>query len=279
MGIDLKSLREIHNLGPTTREWVVAAERAVRPGVKQARFTGYTEAGPGFRFVRHDPKFAMILIAECGEGRVWIDGEWEPCRAGFAYLTAPGLPHAYHIRPGGQRWRVHWTIYHDESLLPQLERGAKPRLAQVEATAFRHAVEGLCHEDKTRGDRAVMGLWTALVDRSTLRLLEADQADVRLDRLWLAIREDIGGHWSLRRMARYVGLSPESLRRLCQQHLKRSPMAQCTRLRMQAAADHLRFSEEKLEAVAARFGYADAFAFSTAFRRVWGVPPSRYRQG
>jgi AraC-like DNA-binding protein len=123
----------------------------------------------------------------------------------------------------------------------------------------------------------VLSLWAALVDHATLRMLDADGGDPRLDRLWLAIRQDFGAEWTLRRMSRCVGLSEESLRRLCQQHLGVSPMAQCTRLRMQAAADALRHSEAKLESLAARFGYSDAFSFSTAFRRVWGVPPSRYR--
>ncbi len=277
MGISINNLREIHNLGSTTREWVVASERVAPHGVKHPRFTGYTEAGRGYRFVRHAPRFAMVLVTESGEGLVWIDGRWQTCPAGYAYLTAPRTPHAYHIKPGGRPWRIHWSIYHDESILPSLEPGTTPRLVPVEATAFRHAVEGLCHEKNTRADPGVLGLWAALVDHAVLRLLDADQGDPRLDRLWLAIRRDLGGTWSLRRMARSVGVSEESLRRLCQRHLKRSPKAQCTRLRMLAAADFLRRSDEKLESLAPRFGYADAFSFSTAFRRIWGVPPSRYR--
>jgi transcriptional regulator GlxA family with amidase domain len=55
-------------------------------------------------------------------------------------------------------------------------------------------------------------------------------------------------------------------------------MAQLARMRMQSAADFLQHTGGKLESLAARFGYADAFSFSTAFRRIWGMPPSRYRE-
>lgn len=274
----VKDICEIHELGPSTREWMVAGERVSATGGKCARFTGYTEAGRGYRFGRIAPAFSMVLVTESGEGLVLVDGEWRSCPAGYAYVTAPRATSAYHLRPGSGTWRLHWSIYGEECLLPSLPPGAPPRLVPVEATSFRHAVEGYCHEKGSRGDPGVLGLWAALVDHAVWRMLDAEQGDPRLDRLWLAVRQDIGGAWTLRRMAREAGLSEESLRRLCQKHFQRSPMAQLARMRMHAAADFLRHTGEKLESLAVRFGYADAFSFSTAFRRVWGVPPSRYRE-
>ncbi len=277
MGMRASDIREIHQLGHATREWVVAGERLARTGGRCARFTGFTEAGRGYRFGRIAPPFAQVLVTESGEGTVLVDGEWRPCPAGYAYITAPRATCAYHIRPGSGTWRLHWSIYGEECLLPSLPPGTAPRLVPVEATSFRHAVEGYCHEKGSRDDPGVLGLWAALVDRAVWRMLDAEQGDPRLDRLWLAVRRDFGGGWTLRRMAREAGTSEETLRRLCHKHLKRSPMAQVARLRMHAAGDLLQHSGEKLESLAARFGYADAFSFSTAFRRVWGIPPSRLR--
>lgn len=57
------------------------------------------------------------------------------------------------------------------------------------------------------------------------------------------------------------------------------PLAHLTRWRMALAADVLREDPRlDLSAVAARVGYADAFSFSTAFRRVRGVSPSQHRR-
>lgn len=278
MRVSTKDIREIHQLGPTTREWLVAGERITSTGDRCARFTGYSEAGRGYRFGRIAPTFSQVLVTESGAGLVWVDGEWKTCPAGFAYITAPRATCAYHIQPGSGPWRLHWSIYGEECLLPSVPPGAPPRLVAVEAAGFRHAVEGYCHEQGSRGDPGALGLWAALVDHAVWRMLDAQQNDPRLDRLWLAVRQDFGGAWTLRRMARVAGASEESLRRLCQQYLGRSPKAQLAWLRMQAAANFLQHGEEKLESLAARFGYADAFSFSTAFRRVWGMPPSRYRE-
>ncbi|PTY07124.1 hypothetical protein DB347_07370 [Opitutaceae bacterium EW11] len=274
----INDIREIHELGAATRESVVAGTRVGERGGSCARFVGYTEAGRGYRFGRISPPFSQVLVTERGEGVVLVDGEWRPCPEGFAYITAPRSVCAYHIGPKCDAWRLHWSIYGEECLLPSVPPGSPPRLVPVEATGFRHAVEGYCHENASRADAAVLGLWAALVDRAVWRMLDADRGDSRLDRLWVAVQRDLGAGWTLARMAREVGLSEESLRRLCQKHLKRSPVAHLAKLRMRAAADLLRHSGEKLDSLAAHFGYADAFSFSTAFRREWGMAPSRYRE-
>ena len=91
--------------------------------------------------------------------------------------------------------------------LPTLEPGRKPRLVPVDGTGFRLAVEGLCHENAGKADQGVMGLWASLVDRMVWRILESEMGEPRLDQLWLAVREDVGGTWNLRRMARCIGMS------------------------------------------------------------------------
>jgi transcriptional regulator GlxA family with amidase domain len=109
------------------------------------------------------------------------------------------------------------------------------------------------------------------------RILQPAGGDPRLSQLWSAVRGDLGGTWDLARMARCAGMSQEALRRLCLRQAGRPPRSHLTRLRMQFAADLLCCTEEKIAAIAARVGYGDAFAFSNAFKRELGTPPSRYR--
>jgi AraC-like DNA-binding protein len=78
-------------------------------------------------------------------------------------------------------------------------------------------------------------------------------------------------------MARRIGMSEENLRRLCHRHVHRSPMSHLTHLRMLAAADLLCHSREKIVSIAARVGYGDGFAFSTAFKREMGMCPQQFR--
>ena len=53
-----------------------------------------------------------------------------------------------------------------------------------------------------------------------------------------------------------------------------SPMKHLTALRMRRADAMLRTGAYEVQAVAGLVGYSDAFAFSTAFRRHFGISPS-----
>ena len=276
MGEILKDLREIHFLGPATREWLVSHLQAPGLGVTPISFAGFTEARNGYQFVRHNPPFSVILVATAGEGEVLIDGVWTRCPAGQAYVMAPRALNAYHIRPG-RHWRLHWVIYPESVRLPTLDPGQPPRLVPVSTPGFRLAVEGICYENAGKADQAVVGYWATIVHRMALRILESNVGDPRLDRLWLTIGDDIGGGWDLQRMAKCAGMSQESLRRLCLRHIDRPPRSHLTHLRMLYAADLLSCTREKIASIAARAGYGDAFAFSNAFKREMGVPPSHYR--
>ena len=115
------------------------------------------------------------------------------------------------------------------------------------------------------------------MQREVMRILQPGPNDPRLSQLWLKVRQDLGGVWDLQRMANSSGMSYESLRRLCQKYTGRAPLSQLTHLRMLFAADLLACTQEKISSIAARVGYEDAFAFSNAFKREMGQPPSRYR--
>ncbi len=277
MGRTQKELREIHSLGSKTREWLVSSSRAPAFGAAYARIAGFTEARGGYEFVKYSPRFSLIIIGERGDGRAWVDGGWRRFPPDHAYIAAPRAFHAYHIAPGS-RWKLHWVIYEESAALPTVEAGREPRLVRVDATGFRLAVEGLCHEHAGRADPAVMKYWAALIDRMVWRILESETGDPRLDQLWLAVREDLAGAWDLRRMARRAGMSGENLRRLCHRHVHRSPLSHLTHLRMLAAGDLLCHSQEKVASIAARVGYGDGFAFSTAFKRTMGTCPQRFRE-
>lgn len=56
------------------------------------------------------------------------------------------------------------------------------------------------------------------------------------------------------------------------------PLAYLTGWRMTIAADLLRDTTATVATVARTVGYADAFAFSTAFKRARGVTPSAWRR-
>ena len=271
-----ENLFETHILGAKTREWLVSARQVSAFKFTQTKFAGYSDARSGYRFVRHSPTFSQILACTEGEGRVLVDGEWQRCPAGHVYVTAPRALCAYEIKPGCQ-WKICWVIFEETLRLPSLTTGQAPRLVQANTLGLHLAIEGLCHEAGGEAEPAALELWAALAHREVLRVLQPGQADPRLSRLWLNVRQDLGGAWDLHRMSRISGMSSESLRRLCLKHTDRPPLSQLTHLRMLFAADLLACTQEKISSIAARVGYEDAFAFSNAFKREMGQPPSHYR--
>ncbi|MDO9406959.1 AraC family transcriptional regulator [Patulibacter sp.] len=98
---------------------------------------------------------------------------------------------------------------------------------------------------------------------AALRLLHADPAAT----------------WTVAGLAARTGVSRSTLARRFAELLGEGPLTYLARWRMTLAADLLSAPEPTmLEEVAQVVGYADAFAFSTAFKRIRGVSPSEFRR-
>ncbi|MBM0107804.1 AraC family transcriptional regulator [Steroidobacter sp. S1-65] len=84
--------------------------------------------------------------------------------------------------------------------------------------------------------------------------------------------------WTLPDLARASGTSRTVLAERFVQLMGESPLAYLARWRLQLAARQLRTTDRKVLQVAYEVGYESEAAFSRAFRRVFGVPPARYRR-
>lgn len=85
--------------------------------------------------------------------------------------------------------------------------------------------------------------------------------------------------WTVAALAERTGVSRAGLARRFTELVGEPPMAYLTGWRLAVAADLLRETDATVEAVARKVGYSQAFAFSTAFKRVRGVGPQDYRNG
>ncbi|QFU90144.1 AraC family transcriptional regulator [Amycolatopsis sp. YIM 10] len=85
--------------------------------------------------------------------------------------------------------------------------------------------------------------------------------------------------WTVASLAAAAGLSRASFARRFTALVGEPPLAYLTAWRMTLAADLLTDSGAGLGSIARQVGYADAFAFSVAFKRIRGVPPSAVRAG
>lgn len=84
--------------------------------------------------------------------------------------------------------------------------------------------------------------------------------------------------WTLPDLARASGTSRTVLADRFVQLMGESPLAYLARWRLQLAARRLLTTDRKVLQVAYDVGYESEAAFNRAFRRVFGMPPARYRR-
>jgi len=104
------------------------------------------------------------------------------------------------------------------------------------------------------------------------------EADPVVGRALALMRSAPERPWTVSALATEAGTSRAVFARRFAEFVGVPPMAHLARWRLALGADLLRGSDTTLASVARRVGYGSAFAFSTAFKRRYGVSPSAYRE-
>ena len=101
--------------------------------------------------------------------------------------------------------------------------------------------------------------------------------DVFVGRALALMHSNPGRRWSLAGLAREIGLSRSLFAARFNALVGMPPMEYLTRWRMQTATGLLRDSVNIAD-VANEVGYSSEASFSRAFKKIVGVPPSRWRR-
>ena len=103
--------------------------------------------------------------------------------------------------------------------------------------------------------------------------------DAHVGRALAALHEDPARKWTVDDLARTVALSRSALAERFNSLVGEPPIQYLTRWRLALAAEALRTGGDSVARVAERNGYDTEAAFSRAFKREFGVPPSAWRRG
>src|SRR5262245_13911944 len=85
--------------------------------------------------------------------------------------------------------------------------------------------------------------------------------------------------WTIEGLARQCGASRTVLAERFTELIGDPPMHYLAKWRMQVASDMLNRKNSNIATIAAEIGYESEAAFSRAFKKMMGVPPSAWRQG
>lgn len=108
--------------------------------------------------------------------------------------------------------------------------------------------------------------------------LLAGLADPKVAQALREMHGDVRRQWTVGMLAKHVGMSRAAFAARFTQTVGIAPIDYLLRWRIALAKDALRSSKLTLAEIAAMIGYQSASAFSTAFSRIVGDPPARYRQ-
>jgi len=121
--------------------------------------------------------------------------------------------------------------------------------------------------------------------RRHLEALPADRVnwlaglrDQYVGRALMALHSNPSRDWTLEALAQAAALSRSAFAERFTQYVGHPPMQYLTNWRMQLATNYLRRGTETVASIANRVGYDSEAAFSRAFKKVVGAPPSEWRE-
>lgn len=259
-----------------------AGHRLAAAGILLA---GISSTRRGFEVGRIDPPFHLLLFTVAGRGLLVTSEGQTPLRPGDLLVGPAHRSDHVHLTDG-DRWK-HLFFRLDSSRawagLRQyrgmfVSRGHK--VADLENAMDRFIYESLSQRSDSG---AVAGLYAELI----LAYLEREIAFLgsrrdqelreRLDRLWQAVDSDLAKAWTVDELAAMAALSKSHLTRLSLRFFQRSPMQMVAHLRMSRAQSLLTRTGMPVSQVADMLGYSNQFAFSVAFSRHVGCPPTAHR--
>lgn len=240
--------------------------------------------------------YAALAFYTGGRSRVELNGDWH-VHAGDALLVPAGAPHRTLEMQGLEFWGLAFCVpcFAAEgaaSLLAPFERVRDGASAVVHIPSARHAyLEGLFRElEAVAAQPGGASETLDAVQRSllTLILAEVDRAadasaagrrsggGVVVDALRYIERHCLG-RLTLAEVAGAVGRSPTYVTTALTQATGRSAGQWIVSGRMAEARRLLLHSDERVDVIAERIGYADATHFIRMFRREHSATPAAWR--
>jgi AraC-like DNA-binding protein len=240
-----------------------------------------------------------VVLVTRGESKVRHAGEWV-LRAGDVHLIPPGDAHR-----GGPSAAQGWVLAFLPEVLPdggpggegermsrlgpwlRVRQGChpvlRPPLAQRRRLLrwLRLMEEELSRKERGSEEACVALLRLVLIEleRMTAPAAAREAPSVGLSRKALTyIETHCVEPLSLAKVARALGRSPAHVAGLVRQETGRTVGEWILECRMAEARRRLRGTDERVDIIAERVGYADVTHFIRLFRRVHGVTPAAWRR-
>ena len=229
------------------------------------------------------PYYAIEWVSE-GRGLLTMDGKESELKSGSLFAYGPGIPHQ--IRNVAQENMRKYYLDLAGSEAAEMLRKLGLLSGQPVTISRPHEFVELWNlidrEARDIGDHShaiCEMLIRVLLQKIQQRMVpsptgESSEAFQTFEMACRLMEERFLDFRTVEEVAAEIGFSPIYLSRLFKRFAGSGAYRYLLRLRMNYAAELILERGLKVSAVAERLRYADAFQFSRAFKRVYGVPPS-----
>lgn len=252
---------EFSGADPLARYGILAAARTTH-------FSGYYQSRSG-------ADFHLAMYTVDGGARLSSESEkFSLVKNSFALIPA-GCPYELGSRPSG--WKVVWFhISGDVPLPPRVCVSASANCARLrgvfgiyEDEIYSSSPSGQVLEPLAE---AIFRLLGRDISDAAERARDAD-AELKI----LEVKNSLSRNWTVAEASKFFGLPPKRLDALFKRRFFATFSKTLLAWRMDEARRILSSAGSTLSGAAAGVGYADAFCFSKAFKRHFGMSPGQLR--
>ncbi|RBJ78242.1 AraC family transcriptional regulator [Pseudomonas sp. MWU12-2534b] len=233
---------------------------------------------------RHAHDYHQIVLPQSGAMEIEVDGRGGRVDGSQGVIIPAGTAHAFSAS-AANRFLVldlpHASTGADTTEAERLKRLHQQSFFAVRPE-IRHLLDYALHSEPllTRSSEMAQA-WSNLLISSLVQPYgrTPDHGQLTLARALTHIENNLDTHLTASEIARISGTSERRLYILFEQHLKTTPFAHITRLRLDLAMDLLRDTRLSISEVAHRVGYADQSALNHALKKNRNLTPASARKG
>jgi AraC-like DNA-binding protein len=233
------------------------------------------------------------VLIYCVEGEGWYrigDKDYFQVKANQYFILPKGKSHAY----GADRdnpWTIYWLhfkgkhadIYSEGQQTPQdIRPGVNSRIneRQLVFEEIFSTIERSSDRESLRYASSLLHYYLASMRylrhyRQQVEV-ERDMRDVKAAVLHY-MQENLERHITLEQLASYTGYSPSHFSLLFRKATGESPLAYLNRMKIERACQLLKTTSMRINQIAYKVGFDDAYYFSRLFSKLTGLSPKNYR--
>lgn len=245
---------------------------------------GVERMDPDYVVERSDFAYFVIEWVSEGRGLLTMGGKDHELSTGSLFAYGPGIPHRIANMPPDNMRKYYLDLAGKEAgiFLEKLGllRGRPVTVARThELVELWNLIDREARDVADHSNSLCEMLIRVLLQKIQQRMVssragEASEAFQTFEMARQLIEKRFLDFRTVEEVAKEIGFSPIYLSRLFKRFAGSGAYRYLLRLRMNYAAELILERGLKVSVVADRLNYSDAFQFSRAFKRVYGVPPS-----